>query len=172
LLELLQCWAMAFKNKPEYKIVVDTHNLMKLAGFDFPRVAEADAMFIAESAPECRTAFGLITRKHHCRACGQIFCDKCSSKQSFLPQYGIEKPVRVCDGCYDKTPAKKSGAGSSSNSTQPTKTTDKPLPVDAKKTAEQRARELKQAEEDEINLAIALSQSEAEAQPQMCRSTY
>lgn len=52
ILELLQCWALAFKNKPEYKIVVDTHNLMKLAGFDFPHVAEADAMFIAESAPE------------------------------------------------------------------------------------------------------------------------
>ncbi|VDK21914.1 unnamed protein product [Anisakis simplex] len=102
ILELLQCWAMAFKNKPEYKIVVDTHNLMKFAGFEFPEVAEAEAMFVAESAPEwadgdecfrCRTAFGLITRKHHCRACGQIFCDKCSSKQSYLPQYGIEKPV-------------------------------------------------------------------------------
>lgn len=52
ILELLQCWAMAFKNKPEYKIVVDTHNLMKLAGFEFPEVAEAEAMFVAESAPE------------------------------------------------------------------------------------------------------------------------
>lgn len=52
ILELLQCWAVVFKNKPEYKIVVDTHNLMKLAGFDFPKISEADAMFVAESAPE------------------------------------------------------------------------------------------------------------------------
>ncbi|CAG9539144.1 unnamed protein product [Cercopithifilaria johnstoni] len=173
ILELLQCWALAFKNKPEYKIVVDTHNLMKLAGFDFPHVAEADAMFIAESAPEwadgeecfrCRTAFGIITRKHHCRACGQIFCDKCSSKQSFLPQYGIEKQVRVCDGCYEKTAAKKTGVSCSQSSAPASSKADKSLSVDARKTAEQRARELKQAEEDEINLAIALSQSEAEAQ--------
>ncbi|KAL3981499.1 VHS domain family protein [Acanthocheilonema viteae] len=173
ILELLQCWALAFKNKPEYKIVVDTHNLMKLAGFDFPHVAEADAMFIAESAPEwadgeecfrCRTAFGIITRKHHCRACGQIFCDKCSSKQSFLPQYGIEKQVRVCDGCYEKTTAKKTDVSCLQSSVPPSSKGDKPLSLDARKTAEQRARELKQAEEDEINLAIALSQSEAEAQ--------
>ncbi|VDK83213.1 unnamed protein product [Litomosoides sigmodontis] len=173
ILELLQCWALAFKNKPEYKIVVDTHNLMKLAGFDFPHVAEADAMFIAESAPEwadgeecfrCRTAFGIITRKHHCRACGQIFCDKCSSKQSFLPQYGIEKQVRVCDGCYEKTTAKKTGVNLSQNAVPPSSKADKSLSLDTRKAVEQQARELKQAEEDEINLAIALSQSEAEAQ--------
>ncbi|VDN82386.1 unnamed protein product [Brugia pahangi] len=172
ILELLQCWALAFKNKPEYKIVVDTHNLMKLAGFDFPHVAEADAMFIAESAPEwadgeecfrCRTAFGIITRKHHCRACGQIFCDKCSSKQSFLPQYGIEKQVRVCDGCYEKAATKKTDVSCSQSLVPLSSKVDKSS-VDTQKTAEQWARELKQAEEDEINLAIALSQSEAEAQ--------
>ncbi|CAJ0580161.1 unnamed protein product, partial [Mesorhabditis spiculigera] len=110
-LELLQCWAMAFANKQEYKIVVDTHNLMKLAGFDFPSVKESDAMFAAQVAPEwedgpncfrCRNEFGFLTRKHHCRACGQIFCAGCSSKEMLLPQYGIEKPVRVCDGCFEK----------------------------------------------------------------------
>ncbi|VDM99025.1 unnamed protein product [Thelazia callipaeda] len=163
---------MAFKNKPEYKIVVDTHNLMKLAGFDFPRVTEADAMFIAESAPEwadgeecfrCRTAFGIITRKHHCRACGQIFCDKCSSKQSFLPQYGIEKQVRVCDGCYDKVTRKVDVVGSSSSVLSSFRN-NKSFAVDAQKIAEQQARELKQTEEEQMNLAIALSQSEAEAQ--------
>lgn len=179
ILELLQCWAMAFKNKPEYKIVVDTHNLMKLAGFEFPEVAEAEAMFVAESAPEwadgdecfrCRAAFGILTRKHHCRACGQIFCDKCSSKQSYLPQYGIEKQVRVCDGCFEKTPSGKSKPPSEvqppASGQSASGKSDKPLPVDAKKTAEQRARELKQAEEDELNLALAISQSEAEAQEQ------
>lgn len=176
ILELLQCWTMAFKNKPEYKIVVDTHNLMKLAGFDFPQVAEADAMFIAQSAPEwadgeecyrCRTVFGLITRKHHCRACGQIFCDKCSSKQSFLPQYGIERQVRVCEGCYEKTASKEaSEITSTAGSGQSGQKDDKSQLADTKIAAEKREQELKQAEEDEINLAIALSQSEAEAQEQ------
>lgn len=43
---------MAFASKPEYKIVVDTHNLLKLAGFDFPSIKEADAMFLAQVAPD------------------------------------------------------------------------------------------------------------------------
>lgn len=32
ILELIQCWSYAFREKPEYKIVNDTHNLMKLEG--------------------------------------------------------------------------------------------------------------------------------------------
>lgn len=32
ILELIQCWAHAFRDKPEYKIVKDTHALMKLEG--------------------------------------------------------------------------------------------------------------------------------------------
>uniref|UniRef100_A0A1I7YAF0 Hepatocyte growth factor-regulated tyrosine kinase substrate n=1 Tax=Steinernema glaseri TaxID=37863 RepID=A0A1I7YAF0_9BILA len=110
-LELIQCWASAFKSKSEYKIVVDTHNLMKLSGVNFPAMKEADAMFLSESAPEwadgdvcfrCRAQFGILTRKHHCRACGQVFCDRCSGKQMILPNFGIEKMVRVCDTCYNK----------------------------------------------------------------------
>jgi len=31
-LELIQCWAHVFRNTPEYKIINDTHNLMKLEG--------------------------------------------------------------------------------------------------------------------------------------------
>ena len=40
--------------------------------------------------------------QHHCRNCGQVFCNKCSSKQSIIPQFGIEREVRVCDTCFDK----------------------------------------------------------------------
>lgn len=181
MLELLQCWSIAFRNKPEYKIVVDTHNLMKFSGFDFPKVSEADAMFVAESAPEwvdgdecfrCRTSFGLLTRKHHCRACGQIFCDKCSGKQSYLPQYGIEKAVRVCDGCYEKTPLIKNKANVTETSSllpahqSAAVKVEKLSPAASKKTGEQRENDLKQAEEDELNLALAISQSEAEAKEQ------
>ncbi len=27
---------------------------------------------------KCNGAFGLLNRKHHCRACGRIFCNPCS----------------------------------------------------------------------------------------------
>lgn len=66
-------------------------------------------MFTADSAPEwsdgtcchrCRSAFSLVQRKHHCRACGQVFCGQCSQHTATLPKFGIEKEVRVCDGCF------------------------------------------------------------------------
>jgi early endosome antigen 1 len=46
----------------------------------------------------CNKAFSLTVRKHHCRNCGNIFCNECSSKTSAVPS--SKKPVRVCDGCY------------------------------------------------------------------------
>lgn len=78
--------------------------LMKQEGFKFPAIRESDAMFSADSAPvwldgsachRCRTPFSVINRKHHCRACGQVFCGACSSKNMSLPKFGIEKEVLV-----------------------------------------------------------------------------
>lgn len=54
----------------------------------------------------CTKAFKLTTRKHHCRACGGVFCDACSkSKYKFdaasmtTDKDGGEKTGRVCDAC-------------------------------------------------------------------------
>lgn len=41
----------------------------------------------------CRVQFTLVLRKHHCRACGQVFCQQCSAKTATLPKFGIEKEV-------------------------------------------------------------------------------
>jgi growth factor-regulated tyrosine kinase substrate len=50
----------------------------------------------------CRSAFTLVKRKHHCRACGLVFCGKCSGNTKVLVEFGInEKEVRVCDGCFE-----------------------------------------------------------------------
>ncbi|XP_071872333.1 zinc finger FYVE domain-containing protein 1 [Bombus fervidus] len=51
---------------------------------------------------KCKTAFGLTDTKHHCRACGEGFCDQCSSKTKCVPSRNWHTPVRVCDVCYDK----------------------------------------------------------------------
>lgn len=70
----------------------------------------------------CEIEFGWFVRKHHCRACGKIFCHNCSSKMIVLPRdvenfpkstnrewisymlgmFKKEKkkiPERVCDEC-------------------------------------------------------------------------
>lgn len=79
-------------------------NTMKAEGFKFPALQESDAMFIADSAPKwadgevchrCRVQFTVVQRKHHCRACGQVFCGQCSQKNTTLPKFGIEKEVGV-----------------------------------------------------------------------------
>lgn len=52
--------------------------------------------------PSCNSAFTMSKRRHHCRLCGDVFCDTCSSHRCTLPLDGpeFEKPVRVCDFCF------------------------------------------------------------------------
>ncbi|XP_028585257.2 RUN and FYVE domain-containing protein 2 isoform X3 [Podarcis muralis] len=46
----------------------------------------------------CEKEFSLSRRKHHCRNCGEIFCNACSDNE--LPLPSSPKPVRVCDSCH------------------------------------------------------------------------
>eukprot|EP00735_Rhodelphis_limneticus_P014100 TRINITY_DN808_c0_g1::TRINITY_DN808_c0_g1_i2::g.25436::m.25436 TRINITY_DN808_c0_g1::TRINITY_DN808_c0_g1_i2::g.25436 ORF type:complete len:709 (+),score=125.82,sp/Q5YLM1/DGLA_RAT/34.78/3e-15,FYVE/PF01363.16/3.9e-13,FYVE/PF01363.16/9.2e-12,Lipase_3/PF01764.20/1.6e-20,Abhydrolase_6/PF12697.2/0.16,PAS_7/PF12860.2/0.3,FYVE_2/PF02318.11/0.12,FYVE_2/PF02318.11/34 TRINITY_DN808_c0_g1_i2:60-2186(+) len=38
--------------------------------------------------------------RHHCRRCGQVVCNACSSNFQSIPEYGIFIPSRVCDSCF------------------------------------------------------------------------
>nr|CAG4647868.1 EOG090X05AE [Moina brachiata] len=173
-LELIQTWAFAFRNSPKYSIIPDTLNILKAEGYTFPALRESDAMFAADRAPSwsdgdechrCRTEFSLINRKHHCRACGQVFCSKCTPRSCTLPKFGIEKEVRVCEDCYEKfnsdgKPSKEESVGS--------KHSDASLAEKKRKEEE-----LKLQEEEELQLAIALSRSEAEHKKEASKtSTY
>ncbi|KAJ3209718.1 hypothetical protein HDU67_005976 [Dinochytrium kinnereticum] len=51
----------------------------------------------------CEKRFTLFLRRHHCRWCGLIFCDSCSSKRLPLNP-NIDSPLgyqRVCDSCHN-----------------------------------------------------------------------
>ncbi len=54
-----------------------------------------------DACMKCNTGFTLFNRKHHCRACGRIFCNDCSDKTVPLPEIGFYEPVRVCYSCFD-----------------------------------------------------------------------
>lgn len=103
-----------------------------------------------------------------------MFCGQCSGKFSIIPRFGIEKEVRVCDGCYDQLqkpaapvtkkdedelPAEYLASSLSQQNQQPVRKTDEEL-----------------REEEELQLALALSQSEAESkkkqQQSFARRTY
>lgn len=44
------------------------------------------------SCQTCMSSFGLFNRKHHCRACGGVFCSGCCHKTIFIPKNFIQKP--------------------------------------------------------------------------------
>jgi len=67
----------------------------------------------------CDAEFGLLLRKHHCRACGRVFCHYCSNYYTVLPldiirkipdriggysdylwNEDLNKEVRCCGKCY------------------------------------------------------------------------
>lgn len=90
-----------------------------------------------------------------------MFCGQCSGKFSIIPRFGIEKEVRVCDGCFDQLqkpvvpvvkkdedelPAEYLTSSLAQQNQQPVRKTDEEL-----------------REEEELQLALALSQSEAES---------
>jgi len=49
---------------------------------------------------DCKSNFDLIKRRHHCRFCGRVFCEACSSKKSPLTIFSYDGSVRVCSTCF------------------------------------------------------------------------
>lgn len=51
----------------------------------------------------CQTRFNAFRRKHHCRACGIIVCNKCSKIRVNLPFITEKGGSRICTSCAKKT---------------------------------------------------------------------
>ena len=54
------------------------------------------------SCSKCDRTFScLFRRRHHCRRCGESFCERCSSRRARLRLWGYPKEkVRVCQRCH------------------------------------------------------------------------
>ncbi|XP_072896254.1 zinc finger FYVE domain-containing protein 26 isoform X1 [Hemitrygon akajei] len=48
----------------------------------------------------CKERFTMFNRRHHCRRCGRVVCQSCSTNRMEIKSCR-EKPVRVCDQCYN-----------------------------------------------------------------------
>ncbi|XP_048451128.1 zinc finger FYVE domain-containing protein 16-like isoform X2 [Rhincodon typus] len=54
----------------------------------------------APNCAKCQARFTFTKRRHHCRACGNVFCAACCNQKCKL-QYLVNKEARVCVVCYD-----------------------------------------------------------------------
>ncbi|KAI0324446.1 ubiquitin binding protein [Cubamyces sp. BRFM 1775] len=121
ILRYIQDWAIAFEGKPSLSYVGEVYRTLQREGYNFPPrdpALTSSAMVDTQTAPEwidselclvCRDPFTFTNRKHHCRNCGKVVCQQCSSKNLALPHFGIAQEVRVCDPCY-RTLTKKNKA--------------------------------------------------------------
>ncbi|XP_022772627.1 protein FREE1-like [Durio zibethinus] len=85
----------------------DWMNLIK------PGIEEKDYWVPDEAVSKCTacgTDFGAFVRKHHCRNCGDIFCDKCTHGRIALNADENSQPVRVCDRCMAEVTQRLSNA--------------------------------------------------------------
>ncbi|XP_052069941.1 RUN and FYVE domain-containing protein 2-like isoform X2 [Mytilus californianus] len=77
----------------ESKLRVEDMKEAQMATKDLQWKGDKDA----SCCKTCEKEFSISRRKHHCRNCGNIFCNECSDNKMPLPSSA--KPVRVCDDC-------------------------------------------------------------------------
>ncbi|EOA39941.1 hypothetical protein CARUB_v10008630mg [Capsella rubella] len=58
----------------------------------------------------CGSDFGAFIRRHHCRNCGDVFCDKCTQGRIALTAEENAPQVRVCDRCMAEVSQRLSNA--------------------------------------------------------------
>jgi len=77
----------------------DFHQFVQLC-----MVAKGNEKWSDNNSPHCLLCvdkFTMYKRRHHCRECGILCCDACSSKKISQKEGGKLVPQRVCDSCFN-----------------------------------------------------------------------
>ena len=64
----------------------------------------------ALSCHNCKKEFGAFGSRHHCRNCGNIFCQPCCNEKTRMPHIDQKKLVRTCVNCYTEIAAQRTYA--------------------------------------------------------------
>ncbi|CAN8096686.1 unnamed protein product [Discula destructiva] len=82
----------------------DMSNYAQVKGEPTRRHWKADAESDVCDDPTCKKYFNYFVRRHHCRRCGNIFCDSHSPEQAPLDESANYNPrgqlARVCNHCF------------------------------------------------------------------------
>ncbi|KAL3838899.1 hypothetical protein ACJIZ3_023490 [Penstemon smallii] len=103
----IQSKEIGTSSNPADLVKVSDQSADKRRGFDWknlikPVNEEKDHWVPDEVVTKCTACaadFSAFNRKHHCRNCGDIFCDKCTQGRIALTADEDAQLVRVCDRC-------------------------------------------------------------------------
>ncbi|XP_069692894.1 FYVE, RhoGEF and PH domain-containing protein 2-like [Periplaneta americana] len=85
-----------YKRKSSFKVGTECSSPVDMQ--KAPNYIKMDGI---QKCMDCSANFGVMKRKHHCRACGLVVCGKCSNQKYPLP-FEDNKPSRVCRSCHQK----------------------------------------------------------------------
>jgi hypothetical protein len=82
-----QIWELSWKKKNE----------------DFSELSDAPTRWMDDGAVReccgCYRQFNFVRRRHHCRACGKVYCENCVRELRIVPTVSETVPVRCCNEC-------------------------------------------------------------------------
>lgn len=88
------------KSKSGLRIVFSDNSLKSPFDLDEPN------WIPDKESPECSkccSKFDFLTRRHHCRRCGLVYCNSCCMQKLSLPRMCFVDPVRQCEMCAKVT---------------------------------------------------------------------
>lgn len=102
----------AFEQNGERKKGFDWINLIKPPNEEKEHWVPDEAV---NKCTSCATNFNAFVRRHHCRNCGEIFCDKCTQGRTPLTNEEQAPVVRVCDRCMAEVTERLANAREAAN---------------------------------------------------------